>query len=255
MAVGIALVAAGCGGSDEEPDGSAPAPTTTEAADVRPLTTDEAQRLAMMRFSNYTAGVRSVQFELRDSGQTYRVDGWVDFAAALGYAHVWEGLDGEPPTLVAWTKIGISSHDPVDGADRPPLPPPNTNGDATAWTSSELAPDASRLHAALATILLAGHDRPDNPVLLQQTDARWSHSDTVDGTPVDVLFGPTSDEPYDAATSSTAGDGSDATVRYWIDGESLLRRMELRLGGAGEWTAIDFDEADVDFARHFLPAA
>jgi hypothetical protein len=256
--VAIALIAlAGCSDDDSADASPTASPSAGEGDGPRPLSGDEAQRLSMMRYTNYTDGVRALRFEVTDGGRTFAVDGWADFVAHVGYAHVSE--DGGDPRLVAWTLSGITSHEPVgaagssdgdDGGDGgPPLPPP----DDTAWTSSALTPQQSRLHAMLSLVFQAASDRPDNPLLLQQTDARWLRSDEVGGVPVDVLAGPTADRAHDPATATTAADGSDATVRYWIDDESRLRRLEARLGGGGDWTAIDFADAPgVDFAGEFL---
>ncbi len=245
-----ALVALGGCSGDDEPGGTPSASDPSESGEgPRPLTGDEAQRLSMMRYTNYTDGVREVRFEVTDSGRTYTVDGWADFAQHVGYANVSQ--DGADPELVAWTLSELTSHAPVGPAGEagPPLPPP----DDAAWTSSTLAPEQSRLHAALALVFQAASDRPDNPLLLQQTDARWLRSDEVDGVRVDVVAGPTADRAYDPATATTAPDGSDATVRYWLDEQGRLLRLETRLGGAGDWTTVDFAEASgVDVASAFL---
>lgn len=251
LVVALLIGATGCGSS-----GDADEPGSARSGDVgrdapRPLTQEESQRLSVMRFTNLNAGVRSVRFELNHSGRRYTVDGWVDFEAGLGYVGLREDAD-EPPALIAWTAQGITSHDPVGAGRTPPVPPPDTARGAPAWTSSALTPTASRLHAALAVLLEAGSDRPDNPVLLQQTDARWLRSDELDSVPVDVVAGPTSDHVYDADISTSAGDGSDATIRYWIDQSSVLLRMEMRLGGGPDWTVVDFGDASgVEFADAF----
>ncbi|NED96054.1 hypothetical protein G1H11_12120 [Phytoactinopolyspora alkaliphila] len=255
----FALAVTGCGSSADDDnaaaDGSA---TAASQGDLRPLTADEAQRLAIMRFTNFNTGVRAVRFEVTDSGARYAVDGWVDFESGLGYAGVHDNRadGGQGPLLVAWSEDTISSHDPVGDDEAVPLPPPDTATGTDAWTSSSLSPAESRLHAALAVVLAAGSDRPDNPLLLRQTDARWLRSDEVDGVPADVILGPTHDEAHDPATSTAAPDGSDATLRYWIDDDGLLMRMEVRLGGGAEWTVVDFDDAsDVSFADAFLDKA
>ncbi|TDC48733.1 hypothetical protein E1212_20400 [Jiangella ureilytica] len=246
----------GCSGGDSPETSPTASRTADEGDGPRPLSVDEAQRLSMMRYTNYTDGVRALRFEVTDGARTFAVDGWADFAAHVGYARVSE--DGGDPQLVAWTLSGITSHAPVgpsgpsgggDGDGGPPLPPP----DDTAWTSSALNPEQSRLHAMLALVFQAASDRPDNPLLLQQTDARWLRSDEVGGVTVDVVAGPTADRAYDPATATTAPDGSDATVRYWVDDESRLRRLEARLGAGGDWTAVDFADAPgVHFAGEFL---
>lgn len=221
-----------------------------ETPGPRPLTTEEAQRLSIMRFTNFDTGVRSISFQVDDAGSHYAVNGWVDFEAGVGYSAVRSESDG---ALVAWTAETIGSHGAVGDEDLPPIPPPISSVDDPDWSTSALSPSASRLHAALAVILEAAHDRPDNPLLLQQTDARWLRTDEMDGIAVDVVAGPTSDHAYDPETST--GDGSEATIRYWVDADSVLRRMEVRLGGSGDWTVIDFgDGGDVRFADAFTEA-
>lgn len=227
-----------------------PAPAEDPAQDARPLSSDEAESLAMMRFRNFDAGVRSIEFGVADAGEDYTVSGWVDYAAHLGYATI--DARGER-SLIAWSADAISSHPSAD--QTPPLPPPGLDAGASEWTTSDLVADASRLHAALGVVLSLTSDRPDNPLLLQQTDARWLREDTIGDVAVDVIAGPTSDTPYDPG-SGAADDGSDAVLRYWIDESGLLHRAEVRLGGSGEWTAVEFGEApDVAFADAFLGAA
>lgn len=209
-----------------------------------------------MRFNNFRAGVRAVTLEVTAESERYQVSGWVDFKAGLGYAAVSDSTGAAQ--LIVWTHQGISSYAGTGSstalaAGQPPVPPPGLDG--AAWTTSELVPEQSRLHAALAALLQVGSDRPDNPQLLAQTDARWLRTDVVGGTTVDVVAGPTSDHPYDPANATTAPDGSDAVTRYWFDADNNLLRMELRLGGTGEWTAVTFDEAPgVEFAEAFRAA-
>ncbi len=240
--LGIVLLLSACGGSAEEPGGDSAA---------RPLTTEEAQRLARVRFANFDAGTRAVTARVTDAGVGYEVDAWVDFQAGLGYGHL-ENTGGEA-ALIAWSSSAVSSY-AGPAAQPAPLPPPGTEDGAGSWTSSALDPAASRLHALLAVVLESGSDRPDNPLLLQQTDARWLRSETVDGVEVDVISGPTADEAHVPGTS--AGDGSDSPVRYWVDDDGVLQRLEVRLGGGGEWTSVDLAPADgVEFADAFLEAS
>ncbi len=249
LALTLGLGACGSDGADGAGSGGSASPT----ASARPLTTDEAQGLATMRFQNYAAGVRTVRFEVADGGRSYAVDGWVDFAAHLGYAVARETSSGEAG-LLAWTSQTVSTFDGAAASDdggKPPLPPPGL--DDAAWTTSELLPERSRLHALLSVLVRLGNDRPDNPVLLQQSDARWLRADSVDGVPVQVLAGPTSD---DVSAQDPDADGSAATVRYWVDESWRILRLEARLGGSGDWTAVDLGTAEgVDFADAFHAAA
>lgn len=250
VALALTLVLTACDG-DDGAGGTGTVSSASPTASARPLTTDEAQGLATMRFQNYAAGVRTVRFEVADAGRTYVVDGWVDFVAHLGYASVHETSSGETG-LLAWTAQTVSTFDgDVDPGDEPPLPPPGL--DEAAWVTSDLAPDRSRLHALLAVLTGLANDRPDNPVLLQQSDARWLREDSVDGVPVDVLAGPTSD---DLSEQDPDADGSAATVRYWVDESWRILRLETRLGGSGSWTGVDLGAAEgVEFADAFDAAA
>ncbi|MEE6283100.1 hypothetical protein [Georgenia sp. MJ170] len=248
LTVALAVGAGGCTATDA----TAEAPATSAGA--RPLTTDESQRLAAMRFQNFDAGARAIETEVTDSGTRYTVTGWVDFTAELGYGRIEGAASGA--SLLAWTHAGISTYDGVPADGSVPLPPPGTADGAQGWTSSTLEPDASRLHALLAVVLHVGSERPDNPLLLQQTDARWLRTDTLDGLTLDVMSAPTADVVYVPETSTAAGDGSDSPLRYWLDESGTLHRMEVRLGGAGEWTTVDLADADgVSFAAAFTDEA
>ncbi|MFT4157678.1 MAG: hypothetical protein QM630_07110 [Microbacterium sp.] len=232
----------GCVGGD-----AAPTPPAVVTEGPRALTSDEAERLALVRFRNFDAGVRAVATSVVDAGVSYAISGWVDFASQLGYGRIEAA--GEQ-SLLAWSMVGVATAPLPTGVTEAPLPPPTVESVDSGWISSSLAPDASRLHALLALIISVSSDRPDNPLLLQQTDARWLRSDEIDGVRVDVYAGPTSDTVYDPA-SGEPDDGSAATVRYWVDSGGLLVRLEAHLGGSGEWSTVDFAEAEsnVQFAQ------
>lgn len=221
----LALVAlTACTGAAEEPD-------------PRPLTTDEAQWLALMRFRNFDAGTRSVDFEVSDGGLTFVVDAQVDFTGSVGYGMVTDP-GGTETLLLGWGAAGIATR-PWSEAGLP-RPAPAIDEE---WTISDLRPEQSRLHAVLAIVLELGNDRPDNALLLQQTDARWLREDvitTTEGDQVEVIVvaGPTSDAVYDPS-SGMPDDGSAATVRYWLDDTGLVHRVQVRLGGGGQWTTLD----------------
>lgn len=241
LLVTLALLVCGC---SAPADGST-AGTTAAAADgartARPLTTDEAQGLATMRFRTSTPSVRHMSLEVDDHGQRFVVDGWVDLIAHVGYATVRDAATPDV-ALLAWTPVGIATYEPAPAgtASLPPLPPPGL-ADAAAWRSSSLDPSTSRLHAVLATVLALGNDRPDNPLLLQQSDARWLREDEVGGTAVVVYSAPTTDE-LDA--QDTTSDGSAASVRYWVDSGWVAQRLEVRPGGSGPWVQVDLAPAD-----------
>ncbi|MBP2436854.1 hypothetical protein [Microbacterium amylolyticum] len=226
------------------------APVDTE--DARTLTSSEAERLALARFLNFNSGVRSFSAVVTDSGTESSLTGWIDYSAGLGYSAL---VTREETSLIAWTDSSISVLPWTQQDSSPPLPPPGLADGAPDWRSTDLAPAESRLHTVLALGLSIVSDRPDNASLLQQTDARWLAERSIDGVTLDVFAGPTDDTPF-TASSGRAGDGSDAVLRFWIDEVGLAHRVEARLGGSGEWTTIDFGDADqVSFAEDFLDSA
>jgi hypothetical protein len=152
----------------------------------------------------------------------------VDYRASVGYAVVT--ADGRPPEtlgLVHWTPtVKDSLGAPVPD---PPLPPP-TEG----WDRQPVSHDLSVFDAALAMILQLGDDRPENPLLLQQSDARWIRADRVGEVKVDVMTGP---------SPEGAPPGAGTRTRYWVDATGHVLRMEARIGQSAEWSTFDFSAA------------
>lgn len=210
------------------------------AGDARPLTSEEAQDLATMRLRNQDTGARAITFSLTENGSEARFDGWYDYATAIGYGR-WQSVD---PRLLLWNAQVAGTHQasaatPGDDVDPAPLPIPDADQLDTAWTGDALNPTGSRRDAVLSIIAQLGADRPDNPLLLQQSGALWLGTRDVDGETLTVYAGPGSDE----VAATPAPDPASATVRYWLDGTSLLRRLDVRLGGGAEWTTVTFADA------------
>ncbi|MCR2799849.1 hypothetical protein QNO21_12020 [Microbacterium sp. zg-Y818] len=198
---------------------------------VRPVTTEESQVLASMRFRNFDAGTRALSFALEEGDLTLAIAGWYDFAGHRGYGLLDTG-DGR--ALLAWSgdTVGMSAGAPEDGAA--PLPMPED----AEWSTTPLDPTSSRLHALLAVIAGLGSDRPDNPLLLQQSGALWVAEETVDGEPVTVFAGPPSDEPLHTGAEV---DPDASGTRYWVDAGGVLHRADIRVGG--DWVRLDFAAA------------
>ncbi|MET8232552.1 hypothetical protein ABZS77_17970 [Micromonospora sp. NPDC005298] len=91
---------------------------------------------------------------------------------------------------------------------RPPLPPP-----AGPWRSAR--PGTDDLSVLAGAALAAGTD-------VQRAAALWLREDVADGRTVDVV-----------ELSATLG-----RLRYWIDRDGSLRRLELRTS-AGMWAQLD----------------
>ncbi|MGV8883434.1 MAG: hypothetical protein ACOH19_14890 [Rhodoglobus sp.] len=204
---------------------------------VRPLTTEEAQLLAVARFQNYDAGVRNVTITVGGS-EAMIVDGWIDFVDHVGYGEALDPSTQQPLGVVAWNPESLAAWDGTPAAEL--LPPP-----ADGWSSGPLDPAGSTLANILFVSLSLGNDRPDNPQLLQESDARWLRADEINGTPAIVIAGPSSDR----VASEAPIEGSE-TTRYWIDERGKLLRFESRsASGTDEWSIIDFgDNAAVDLS-------
>lgn len=216
VAAAVALALTAC--SPATPAATPPAP--------QPLTEEQAERLAVVRFRNFDAGLRAIDIRIPSTevGEL-RVTGWFDYAAGVGYAAA--SSDAGSLGLVWWNTSTIATREmPVEDA---PLPLP-----ADGWLAGELDPAASDLATVLTIVGSLAADRPENPQLLRQSDAAWLRADELAGIDVDVFAGPSgSDEP--------TGAGLDERTRYWVDAGGLLHRFEARLAD-DRWTLIDFAE-------------
>lgn len=195
-----------------------------------PLTDAESERLAVARFRNFDAGVRTIEVQLPDSSAgTITLSGWFDWANGVGYAAA-NNEDGSLG-LVWWSETTIATRElPVD---EPTLPIP-----ADGWASGPLDPANSTLTNILSVIGALGSDRPENPLLLRQSDAAWLRTDTIGDLAVDVFAGPS------GSTGDESSGDPETAPRYWLDDTGLMHRIELRLGGSTAWTTVDFGPAD-----------
>jgi hypothetical protein len=200
---------------------------------ARPVTSEEAQLLAITRFQNFDARTRPFETAFTLSGVEVTMRGWVDYVAELGYASVTGDFGTE---AVLWTTSSLGAVPrAADDGGYPTFPIPPL--DDPEWQIQTLDASSSALGALVATISALGVDRPDNPLLVQQSGALWLREDEVDDTAVTVFAAPPSDSPVDG---SSAPDPSDATLRLWVDAGGLLRRAEVFLNNT--WNMIDFPD-------------
>lgn len=191
--------------------------------DPRPLSIPEAERLALVRFSNYTTGISAFAASVPSPGGRLVLEGRVDFVNHLGYAGMrTDGRDDESSKgLVQWNLGRMAfamspSTKPVD-----PVP-------VIDWQVRELRERGSELDGALRLLVNLGSDRPENSQLLLQSSARWLRPDRIGDTAVDVFEGP------------KQKDAAQARLRYWLDSDGKLRRLEARLGNQEELAVFDF---------------
>ena len=181
----------------------------TENNQPRALTQGEAERLGVSRFRNYDAGVREINLVIPPTNGQERIQlvGWVDFVNHLGYVSVSEGDEG----------LAISTGNMIWNGTTLAIAPPTTKVAAQlpiaelgsqSWTTTTLDGQTSALTASLLFLLSLGSDRPENSVLLAQSDAAWLRSTEVSGRAVDVFPAPRSSssatESLEAPTASTA---------------------------------------------------
>ncbi len=207
--------------------------TPAEPADgPRAVTSEEAQLLALARFTNFDRGTRAFSTELAVSGVDTRVQGWVDYVAELGYATVSGSFGSE---ALLWSDGSLGSIPAVPDADgNPPLPIPDL-ADA-AWQFQTLDASGSAFSALLAALSALGQDRPDNPLLLQQSGAMRLRVDDVAGTPVTVFAAP----PDDAPDAGGELDPEASPLRLWVAEDGLLLRAEFRLDG--RWITVELPD-------------
>jgi hypothetical protein len=110
--------------------------------------------------------------------------------------------------------------DAGDGRFPPQVPPPGTPRQRPLQTTG------STLDTVLRLLLGLSSDRPENAMLLRQSDARWLREDHLGGVTADVLRGP------------SAGAGA-ANLRYWVARDGRLLRVEADFVAAR--AVIDLD--------------
>lgn len=192
--------------------------------DPRPLSTTEAERLALVRFSNYTTGVSAFTASVPSPGGKLVLDGRVDFVNHFGYAGMrTDGREDQfSQGLVQWSLNRMAFAMSKETRAVEPVP-------AADWQVRGLQERGSELDGALRLLVNLGADRPENSQLLLQSSARWLRSDKIGDTTVDVLEGPRQNGRQD-----------DARLRYWVDPDGKLRRLEARLGTQEEFAVFDF---------------
>lgn len=191
--------------------------------DPRSLTIPEAERLALVRFTNYTTGISAFTASVPSPGGKLVLDGRVDFVNHLGYAGMrTDGRDDQSSQgLVQWNlgRMAFAMSPSTRAVDPVPV---------LDWQVRDLQERGSELDGALRLLVNLGSDRPENAQLVLQSSARWLRSERIGDTAVDVFEGP---KPKDAAQ---------ARLRYWLDQDGKLLRLEAKLGDQEELAVFDF---------------
>jgi hypothetical protein len=191
----------------------------------RPVTSEEAERLATMGVKDYQdVGVAFHALIVSPQG-TVALNGDVDFHAVAGYGEVSGGkgrsftLEWDGAALIAWPSKGK------------PTTPPETVP-VSAPRERALAPSTSSVDTVLAVLLGLGERQPDDAKQVQKGGARWLGTSKIDGKTVDVMQGPSAKGP---------GHGSDTSLDFWVDESGNLLRVDIYLNGSTTPTQVDLD--------------
>lgn len=198
----------------------------------QPLTLPQAQVLASMRAANYRIGQATFQTAVTDRGTVVSLRGVVDWQRHVGsavYTTVAGRTDPSADGLMQWNFEKVSAH-PGGAVDGPP-PPPEADG---AWVQRAIDPTQSPIDTLFVLLLSIASQQPDNPQLLQQSDAAYLGTEIVAGRTASVFAGPTSDAAVDPASPSTsaAGGSAGSGLTYWVADDGALVRLRANLGGA-----------------------
>jgi hypothetical protein len=199
----------------------------------RALTSDEVNRLAITRFRNYEAGGRAVTITVPSTAGALVITGSVDYRTKLGYGVVHgTGRDSSSNGLIQWNTATVFFHPMANAPTEAPASPPESD-----WHRRSLQTSGSSLDSSLLIALSLGSDRPDNAELLPQNGAAWVGQDQVGGHQVDIMSGP----------GARAKPGTAGNVRYWIDADGTMHRVQASVASAPEPVFIDFD------AQEYVP--
>lgn len=231
------------------------------AEGARPVTAEEAQQLAMVRFNTYEAGPAAVTVTVPDGSGSTVVDGVVDYRAhrAVGTFAV-EGDGRRRQTgMLAWDVNGLavalppssgprasSSGLPADGANRQPAGILRAAGKLSPRAWSPRAYTSDPLDRALHVTMSLGADRPDNAQLLAQSGPRRLGQRSEAGRTYTLYSG-----PRPRPQQSGAASGAPAAVRpatspltYWVDEQGQLGRLEIRLASLPRPIRVEFTGSD-----------
>ncbi|WP_105969966.1 hypothetical protein [Streptomyces geranii] len=219
--------------------------TGGDGSGPRPLSADEAQRMALARFRTYRISpseitVRTTSGDRADDG-TAVVRAVVDHRRhrAVGWYEVG-GAGRSDGRLLAWDRSGLAVA-PADTAS-------SATGalraagrlEASAWTRRAFG--AAPLDTALKLALSLGADRPDNAQLLAQAGPLRLRDERVDGRRYDVFSGP----------RPKVSLGARSPLSYWVGDGGELRRVRVDLG---EGRGISLDLGGVRVRGVGVPGA
>ncbi|MEU7642866.1 hypothetical protein [Streptomyces sp. NPDC039016] len=221
--------------------------TLSDKPPERPVTMEEASRLALSRLNLYLASPVAVTLTTTEGGRVVvRVRGVVDYRThrAVGSYRVTGSAGSSRAAagqldhgLIVWDNGGLGLAPAPQGDNSPPWQQAE-HIPRSGWSPRSYTPDP--LDAGLQLLIELGADRPDNPLLLAQSGARWLGRTRIDGRDYDRFAGPRAQ----GATLAAGPDGEQSPLTYWADGKGNLRRVTMRMSGLGTPTTVEFSGRD-----------
>jgi len=197
------------------------------------LTGQQAEALALARFTDYRAGRADITATVPLPGNRLLLTARLDWRAHTGYGLLHGTTPGTATPwqhLLRWNRTTVAAQ--FNWPGKAPATPP-----AHGWsTGRTLNPETSTVDTALALLLNLAADRPDNAQLLARSGAQKVGITTIDGQRVTEYTGPATHP----ATSSSPSPPATATshTRYWIDSRNALLRFAALLPGSAEWMTV-----------------
>jgi hypothetical protein len=189
----------------------------------RPITEDEADRLADVLYTSFQDGGASFTLSsLWQDGTTVQMSGDIDFAGHAGLAELVSTGPDAKVTGIAWYNDTVLEYIPslVALAEEQGHAP-------FRWVARAADTDTYRVDVELSILRALASDVRENPQLLRQNGATWQRDDTLNGVDVEVF-------QYGDAT------------RFWVQkGTTRLLRFEGNNSDGNNPVIIDFSKPGV----------
>lgn len=197
--------------------------TTPGESGPRPITEDEADRLADVLYTSFQDGGASFTLSsLWQDGTTVQMKGDIDFAGHAGLAEMVSTGQDAKVTGVAWYNDTVLEYIP----DLVALAEQEGRG-GFRWVARAADTDKYRVDTELSILRALASDVRENPQLLRQNGATWQRNDTLNEVDVEVF-------QYGDAT------------RFWVQkGTTRLLRFEGNNSDGNNPVVIDFSDPGV----------
>jgi hypothetical protein len=188
----------------------------------RVVTADEAGMLAELPVRDRAARGGQVTLAVPvGAAGLVEATGWLDWRTPAAYLALRDLDDPGAGTLLHADRAGVTSRG-AGSSTAPPLRPPADGWTQSTW--SQRADNAATVDvdALLTTALNLGSGTRGDPSALRTT-ASWLRTDAIGAAPVTVF-------EIRSARETVPGQ---ARLRYWVDRDGVLRRLEVRTAGGG----------------------